>query len=155
MKRQSVLMAYIIALCALIGASYQQRIAHEGNKDAILDSTKIIAHYELPQIIDTRSQQIIEHLGYTVSYNNDWLIPNWVAYELTQQETYDEFPREKKFSPDPRYGNKVWKNSYWQVVKGDRATEFYKKHKDDGSSWEDRYKKERFPYPESDEYIGY
>ncbi len=57
--------------------------------------------------------------------------------------------------PDPRYGNKVWKNSYWQVVKGDRATEFYKKHKDDGSSWEDRYKKERFPYPESDEYIGY
>lgn len=58
--------------------------------------------YELPQMTVNRSQQIIEHTGYTVSYNLDWLIPNWVAYELTCQETYGDYPREKKFSPDPQ-----------------------------------------------------
>lgn len=58
--------------------------------------------YELPRILGNRSQQIIEHTGYTVSYNHDWLIPNWVAYELTHNETNGEYPREKKFSPDPQ-----------------------------------------------------
>lgn len=59
-------------------------------------------HYELPQMIINRPQQIIGHTGYTVSYNSDWLIPNWVAYELTCQEIDGDSPREKNFSPDPQ-----------------------------------------------------
>lgn len=57
--------------------------------------------YELPQIIDNRNQQIIEHLAYTVSYNHDMHIPNWVAYELTDIELTGGESRKDKFLPDP------------------------------------------------------
>ncbi len=56
---------------------------------------------EIPRLTEERSQQIIEHIGYTVSYNHDWLIPNWVAYELTDEETAGEQERSDHFLPDP------------------------------------------------------
>lgn len=58
-------------------------------------------HFELARISDGSSQQIIEHLAYTVSYNHDWLIPNWVAYELTDSEVVGEQERSNHFAPDP------------------------------------------------------
>lgn len=57
--------------------------------------------YELPRLTDDRPEQLIRHLGYTVSYNPNWLIPNWVAYELTDSETGGEMERTNKFVPDP------------------------------------------------------
>lgn len=59
------------------------------------------AQYGLPQVTDSRSQQIIEHLAYTVSYNHDWHLPNWVAYELTYHEVGGDNSRSDKFLPDP------------------------------------------------------
>ncbi|MDY4149377.1 MAG: DNA/RNA non-specific endonuclease [Paludibacteraceae bacterium] len=59
-------------------------------------------HYEIPCLKAERSQQIIEHIGYTVSYNHDWLLPNWVAYELTSAEVDGEEQRTNKFLPDPQ-----------------------------------------------------
>lgn len=56
---------------------------------------------ELPTILDGRSDRVITHKGYTVSYNYDWKIPNWVAYELTATEVQGEVPRYDKFKPDP------------------------------------------------------
>ena len=56
---------------------------------------------EIPAKIASRSEQIIRHVGYTVSYNADWKIPNWVAYELTQTEVEGTLPRYKTFMPDP------------------------------------------------------
>lgn len=47
------------------------------------------------------NSQVIEHYAYTVSYNFEWLIPNWVAYSLTDDETYGTVPRENSFYPDP------------------------------------------------------
>jgi hypothetical protein len=71
----------------------------------ILSGTKVTNvqedHFELARISDNRSQQIIEHLAYTVSYNPDWLIPNWVAYELTGDEVSGEQERSDHFAPDP------------------------------------------------------
>lgn len=56
---------------------------------------------EIPVIKDDRSDRVITHKGYTVSYNYDWKIPNWVAYELTDVEVQGEVPRYDKFKPDP------------------------------------------------------
>lgn len=56
---------------------------------------------EIPEINDDRSNRIIKHKGYTVSYNYEWKIPNWVAYELTASEVEGEVPRYDKFKPDP------------------------------------------------------
>lgn len=56
---------------------------------------------ELPKLMADRPEQIIEHTGYTVSYNSDWCVPNWVAYELTREETRGKHPRAVHFEPDP------------------------------------------------------
>ena len=56
---------------------------------------------EIPIITEERSDRVITHKGYTVSYNYDWKIPNWVAYELTDLEVQGEVPRYDRFKPDP------------------------------------------------------
>ena len=55
-----------------------------------------------PRIVAQQQEQIIEHIGYTVSYNPQWNIPNWVAYELTDDETRGELERSNDFLPDPQ-----------------------------------------------------
>lgn len=47
------------------------------------------------------SEQIIRHTGFTVSYNEGWLIPNWVAWELTREESTGPVGRSQQFVPDP------------------------------------------------------
>ena len=58
--------------------------------------------YELPKLLSSQPEKIVEHSGYTVSFNTDWLIPNWVAYELTAEEVQGNEPRGNKFVPDPK-----------------------------------------------------
>ena len=60
-----------------------------------------LSNVEIPIVNDNRSNRIITHKGYTVSYNYDWKIPNWVAYELTDWEVEGEVPRYDRFKPDP------------------------------------------------------
>ena len=61
---------------------------------------------ELPQITNPAvKQQIVAHTGYTVSFNPQWNIPNWVAYDLTAEETAGVSPRAKHFEPDPDIRN--------------------------------------------------
>lgn len=57
---------------------------------------------ELPVI--NSKDVIIRHKGYTVSYNTDACIPEWVAYELTDDETRGDAEREDAiFQMDPQY----------------------------------------------------
>lgn len=57
--------------------------------------------YELVRLNNDQPEHVIEHIGYTVSYNPNWLVPNWVAYELTVDETGGEQERSNHFKPDP------------------------------------------------------
>ena len=61
----------------------------------------LIKNIDNPRITEERSDRVITHKGYTVSYNYDWKIPNWVAYELTDLEVEGEVPRYDRFKPDP------------------------------------------------------
>lgn len=54
--------------------------------------------------------QIIKHIGYTLSYNNDTRNANWVGYELTDEEVAGTVERGENFRPDP-------------LVKGTQATD--------------------------------
>lgn len=57
---------------------------------------------ELPTLKAKRQEQVIRHEGYTVSYNSDYRIANWVAYELTGKEAKSsKASRSNKFVPDP------------------------------------------------------
>lgn len=69
--------------------------------DTTNDITNSLIAYELPRVIKNQPEQVIQHLGYTVSYNPEWLVPNWVAYELTNFETGGEQERKNHFKPDP------------------------------------------------------
>lgn len=57
---------------------------------------------ELPRNSDFNVEQIIWHKGYSLSFNPNTLIPNWVAYELTSDETDGPWTRKGlRFMPDP------------------------------------------------------
>lgn len=56
---------------------------------------------EIPGKLHNRSEQIIHHEGYSVSYNEEWRLPNWVAYELTPSEVQGNEERSDSFVPDP------------------------------------------------------
>ena len=56
---------------------------------------------ELPTDKTEREEIRLNKTGFTVSYNNDYKTPYWVAWELTSQETSGEEDRKDKFYPDP------------------------------------------------------
>ena len=78
-----------------------------------------IKNVEIPAKLTDRKELIIIHAGHTVSYNSDWKIPNWVAYELTKEEVAGELPRSNSFKPDPNVPKEEsaidddYKNSGW------------------------------------------
>ena len=92
---------YIVTIIVLLVISIYQYFNREGVCAQKVNHDFATNNIELPKLTSNRSQQIIHHLAYTVSYNPKWKIPNWVAYELTRGETYGDVPRKKKFSPDP------------------------------------------------------
>lgn len=49
-----------------------------------------------------RPSQIIRHTGYTLSYNSEWKLANWVGYELTAEETRGTVKRSDRFDEDPK-----------------------------------------------------
>ena len=61
------------------------------------------AGLELPAITDNST--IVKHAGYTASFNSDLMIPNWVAYILTDDELSGTVrrPSNSPFQPDPDY----------------------------------------------------
>ncbi len=64
---------------------------------------KIPANTEIPRLKEKRREQVIRHEGYTVSYNSEYRIANWVAYELTATEAKSKkTERSNKFVSDPQ-----------------------------------------------------
>lgn len=66
-----------------------------------------------------RTDDVIEYLGYSVSYNKDRKIPNWVSYELLASETDGPYSRKgKNFRQDPSLNlpqaeDNDYRNSGW------------------------------------------
>jgi endonuclease G len=59
-----------------------------------------IAKLELPRT--NFKDKIISHAGYSLSYNETHEQANWIAYELTKEETNKLFNRTNKFLLDPK-----------------------------------------------------
>lgn len=56
---------------------------------------------ELPAPLKGVPERIVEHTGYTLSFNRIHNQPNWVAWELTAEETEGTVARSNDFCPDP------------------------------------------------------
>lgn len=64
--------------------------------------TAIAKQSDMPSLVSAIANEIlINHLGYIASYNSIAKIPNWVAYELTKEETLGIVKRDNGFYPDP------------------------------------------------------
>ena len=58
---------------------------------------------EIPTFTRSREHsQQIAHKAYTVDYNEEWRLANWVAYSLTSEQTKGPVERYTKFVPDPQ-----------------------------------------------------
>lgn len=80
----------------------QKLIKELSSSETSRKSVKIPAKMEIPQLKAKRKEQIIKHEGYTVSYNSDHRIANWVAYQLTEEEVENKrAERSNKFVSDP------------------------------------------------------
>lgn len=66
-------------------------------------SENIVAGNELllPAPLKRTPEQILHRKSYTVSYNKDLKIPNWVAWELSPEKLVERESRTDKFLPDP------------------------------------------------------
>ncbi len=106
----SVLFIVVVALIWIAGY-YQPRpqrasdktetsvpVSGEVAKQTVLPGGE---RYALAQVTNGQREQLIEHVGYTVSYNPQWRIPNWVAYMLTADEVRGSEERSNHFRPDP------------------------------------------------------
>ena len=96
-KRICASIACLMAICGTLLAAQSCKTPHRDKKG----TDKKQAGLEIPVYTTARPEQRITHIGYTVSYNPDWRIPNWVAYELTADEVLGTTPRAQHFEIDP------------------------------------------------------
>jgi endonuclease G len=108
-KTTIIVVGVIFFICL---AAQQSFIASPEEKTA--SENLLVENVEIPGKLKDRKEQTITHVGYTVSYNADWKIPNWVAYELTKSEAEGDIPRSNHFVPDPAvpYESSATTNDY-------------------------------------------
>ena len=104
-NRLGCIIAIIVLIPILFGVYlYCQQINTQNNNEPQTDVSLQIPlgkDLETPVSLVPRQEQIIRHSGYTVSYNKDLKIPNWVSYELTREETKGKEKRGNRFIADP------------------------------------------------------
>ncbi|MBP5474458.1 MAG: DNA/RNA non-specific endonuclease [Bacteroidales bacterium] len=99
---------YSFILCvSLCSCSHTDRLVRSNQtlSDQISTSSsqrtlKQFDRLEYPSI--DKGEDVAEHLGFTSSYNHQLLLPNWVAYELTAEETQGNSKGKESFSWDPK-----------------------------------------------------
>ena len=105
-KKTTILILAAVLSVALIVASIatkgktgaQTEVAHTGSAVVVPDGALEIPTYTRAR---EHSQQI-EHKAYTVDYNEEWRLANWVAYPLTAEHTKGPVERYNKFDADPQ-----------------------------------------------------
>ena len=92
-----------IVIIALIGGNSLRTFTDNINKKIIQEVNKQVeaVGMEIPTLSTDKQGQIIQHTGYTLSYNNQMRTPQWVAWELTKAETRGEEERSSEFQTDP------------------------------------------------------
>ena len=113
-KNSSVLFFFFVIIAFFVSKGlYKSFFSNKKNAQKKANTERIIVNksqnanysysYEIPKYTKPRvHSQIIKHFAYTVDYNEEWLLPNWVAYSLTSDQTKGYVERYNKFVPDPK-----------------------------------------------------
>lgn len=119
-----MLFSVLLLLSGFLAFSSPQIIAEDQidtlSNSSVPDTIRLLAASDsivssktfLPSAIENEIH--ITKTGYSISYNCDFNIANWVAYELSAEETKSKVKRKNNFKPDPMLDS-------CQVVPGDYA----------------------------------
>ena len=108
-KKTSIITLIILALLGTAYHFFWSGAEEEAVEDpcSLVDPSRegevdVMSKIEIPYRLEDSESEIIEHMGYTLSYNNAYRVPNWVAYELLESEVITAYrSREDAFEPDP------------------------------------------------------
>lgn len=89
----------LVVVIALIAGCLTKK--NENHSTTAEPTGELSIELAIPKLDKAIVSQVIEHTGYTVSYNRKRRNPNWVAYELTAEEVDGKEPRNGDFIPDP------------------------------------------------------
>jgi endonuclease G len=111
MDKQKKTSIIILVVLALLGTAYHfvwGGSESASDNPAILSDgewvpdKELMSRLEIPYRLEDNEGTVIEHMGYALSYNSEYRVPNWVAYELLATELETGFrSREDRFEPDP------------------------------------------------------
>ena len=105
-KKKKSLRWFIAAviIIALIGSTNLRSLTEKATQEVIQEANSHAdtQRMEIPQISNGRQGQIIQRTGYTLSYDDKNRTPQWVAWELTKEETRGNEERNDEFLPDPQ-----------------------------------------------------
>ena len=71
---------------------------------------------EIAKTSNAVTEQLIAHTGFTMSYNEDWLISNWVAYKMNAQRLETTVERHDNYIPDPAVKGRSADNSDYRGI---------------------------------------
>lgn len=111
-KSQTLILIAVLILGLVFSFDQFSNTQASNSKKTPAVKCEKIEGIEIPEKIANRNEIFITHSGFSVSYNSDWKIPNWVAYELTDEEVAGEEPRNNRFEADPNLKSKQSATDY-------------------------------------------
>jgi endonuclease G len=109
----SVCLLIVSGICSP-GLGYGQSDIGSNSKDR-----EKIYKLEIPKL--KPKEVVVTHTGYSISFNDKYKLANWVAYDLTKEETKGSTERTNKFIPDPFISNGTATDEDYQSSGYDRG----------------------------------
>ncbi len=89
-----------MALVWIVNKCNATKTDYSTPRDTIATVSPLLARGEMPAPLTDRPEEIVEHAGFVLSYNNERLVPNWVAGVLTRERVNGSEKRAENFQPD-------------------------------------------------------
>lgn len=101
----------VITIILILALNYRPHISSNIEDETVVDTT--YSGIEEAYTSISVSDEMIYRKGYTVSYNSDYRIPNWVAWELERSEIGGNYGRPNiDFRVDPKVKNSACHKDY-------------------------------------------
>ena len=98
----TIILCLLAALLFAFGQGQENEVPPLQEEEASLSADTENVRYEIPLSTKERAEILLEQYGYTVSYNPDLCIPNWVAWEQNKEKLVERESRNSKFVPNPK-----------------------------------------------------
>ena len=98
----TIILVLLAALYFAFGQGQENEVSPLQEKETSLSVDTENVRYEIPVSTKERAEILLEQYSYTVSYNPDLCIPNWVAWELNEEKLVERESRNSKFVPNPQ-----------------------------------------------------